>query len=262
MSIKISSLVWEFYPAGGCELLTALAYADHAHDDGTNIRPSVTYIARKTRQSERNVRRYLAQMRERGWLLTVRHGNGGRGFATEYRVNPLWITNPDSLSPFTAEPDKTLTNRAQKDDSRGNKRVTPVSAQPLRTIKEPTTGQAEQHPPLAFPRELSGPRQAAAQKLLQQCPWELRQLVLEEVAGSIAAGKVRNPLGLLRKLVEVAHQGKFVPAVRRRQVPLNQANWPRNNSNPDCLASENAGQQALKEIVHNLATQSSPTRRR
>jgi len=37
MSIKISSLVWEYYPAGGCELLTALAYADHAHDDGTNV---------------------------------------------------------------------------------------------------------------------------------------------------------------------------------------------------------------------------------
>lgn len=88
MSIKISSLVWEHYPAGGCELLTALAYADHTHDDGTNIRPNVAHIAKKTRQSERNVRRYLVQMHERGWLLTVRHGNGGRGFATEYRVNP------------------------------------------------------------------------------------------------------------------------------------------------------------------------------
>lgn len=103
MSIKISSLVWEHYPAGGSELLTALAYADYAHDNGTNIRPSVAYIAKKTRQSKRSVRRYLAQMRKSGWLFTVRHGNGGRGFTTEYRVNPLWITNPANLSPFAAE---------------------------------------------------------------------------------------------------------------------------------------------------------------
>ncbi|WP_369693801.1 helix-turn-helix domain-containing protein [Pseudomonas citronellolis] len=87
MSIKISSLVWEHYPVGSCELLTALAYADHAHDDGT-IRPSVAYIARKTRQSERSVQRHLAQMRKSGWLLTVRYANGGRSFVTEYRVNP------------------------------------------------------------------------------------------------------------------------------------------------------------------------------
>lgn len=88
MSVKIMSLVWEHYPAGGGELLTALAYADHAHDDGTGIRPSVVYVARKTRQSERTVQRYLAQMREIGWLLTVRNSNGGRGYATEYRINP------------------------------------------------------------------------------------------------------------------------------------------------------------------------------
>lgn len=215
MSIKISSMVWEHYPAGGCELLTALAYADHAHDNGTNIRPSVAYIARKTRQSERSVQRHLAQMRKSGWLLTVKYAKGGRNFATEYRVNPLWITNPDNLSPFAAEEDGTLTNQAQKDDSRGIQRVTPMAPQPSGTRKKPKTGQENDAP---TPVEaIPASKQAAVQKLLQQCPIELRPLVLNEVSTRIAAGQVRNPIGLLRKLVALAQQGCFVPSAKASQ---------------------------------------------
>ena len=103
------SLVWEHYPSGGGELLTALAYADHAHDDGSGVRPSIAYIAKKTRQSERTVQRFVAEMRRRKWLLTVRRADGGRGYATEYRVNPLWITNPDRLSPFACSDGKRVT---------------------------------------------------------------------------------------------------------------------------------------------------------
>lgn len=258
MSIKISSLVWEHYPAGGCELLTALAYADHAHDDGTNIRPSVAYIAKKTRQSERSVRRYLAQMRENGWLLTVRYGNGGRGFATEYRVNPLWITNPDKLSPFAPEASETLTNQVKKDDSRGSKRVTPVSAQPSRTIKEPTTAQSGHLPPLKIPAELSGQNRAAAQKLVQQCPAPQRQLVLDEVAALIATGRVRNPLGLLRKLVEVAQLGEFVPGAKQQPWEPNRAASVRNHN---CVPDEHLGRQSLAALRARLEKQSEHKRR-
>lgn len=247
MSIKISSLVWEHYPAGGCELLTALAYADHAHDDGTNIRPSVAYIARKTRQSERSVRRYLAQMRESGWLLTVRYGNGGRGFATEYRVNPLWITNPANLSPFATELDETLTNEPQKDDSRGTKRVTPVSAQPSGTIKEPKAGKERD---TSTPSDtFSAPKQAAAQKLLQQCPIELRQLVLNEISNRIAAGQVRNPIGLLRKLVELAQQGNFVPSAKSPKHHLGKPQHkPEQNRKPD----KRYGNQSIQTVMETL----------
>ncbi|SDI29201.1 hypothetical protein [Pseudomonas panipatensis] len=258
MSIKISSLVWEHYPASGCELLTALAYADHAHDDGTNIRPSVAYIAKKTRQSERNVRRYLAQMRERGWLLTVRNGNGGRGFATEYRVNPLWITNPDNLSPFLPKADETLTHQAQKDDNRGSKRVTPASAQPLGTIKESTTAQNEKAPPLVFPDGLSGTNRLAAQKLIRQCPAEQRQLVLDEVAALISAGRVRNPIGLLRKLVEVAQQGRFVSNAKERQRKLSTTAGTRNRHSEQ---EDRIGRQTLRELLELLKRQSGPKRR-
>ena len=255
MSIKISSLVWEHYPAGGSELLTALAYADHAHDNGTNIRPSVAYIAKKTRQSERNVRRYLAQMRESGWLLTVRHGNGGRGFATEYRINPLWITNPAKLSPFAAEASETLKKQEHKDESKGSESLSPVSAQPPGTIKEPKTDPSKHLQPLSFPDELTGRNQAATQKLIQQCPANLRQLVLDEIANLIEAGKVRNPIGLLRKLVAVAQVGKFVPNTKaRQQGPSNAEHTQDQELTPD----KHAGRQFLNELQELLKKHTVP----
>lgn len=258
MSIKISSLVWEHYPAGGSELLTALAYADHAHDNGTNIRPSVAYIAKKTRQSERSVRRYLAQMRESGWLLTVRHGNGGRGFATEYRVNPLWITNPANLSPFAAEEGETLKNEDQKDDSRGSKRVTPLSAQPSRTIKEPTTDQSMPFQRLSFPDDLSGTKQPAAQKLIRQCPVELRQLILDEIAALAVAGQVRNPIGLLRKLVSVAQEGNFVPNAKLRQ---RNPSTTALKQDKDHTQDMDSGRKTLRELLELLTKHSDPRNR-
>lgn len=213
------SLVWEHYPAGGGELLTALAYADHAHDDGTSIRPSVAYIARKTRQSERTVQRYLTHMRQTGWLLTVRNGDGGRGYATEYRVNPLWITNPARLSPFPVTEGERVTNAGVKGDTGGSKRVTPVSPQPPRTIIEPTTTrdtgterQVVGYDELKWPSVFGGAVHASAMQILQDCPLADRQQILNEIAGLADRGAVRHPIGLLRKLVDRAQHGQFVPA--------------------------------------------------
>lgn len=115
------SLVWEHYPAGGGELLVALSYADHAHDDGTGIRPSVPYTAEKTRQSKRAVQMHLAKMREARWLLTVRHSAGGRGRATEYRINPNWIENPANFSPFF------VSDSDQQSDTKKDANISPNS---------------------------------------------------------------------------------------------------------------------------------------
>lgn len=213
------SLVWEFYPAGGGELLTALAYADHAHDDGRGVRPSVAYVARKTRQSERTVQRYLTHMRETGWLVTVRHGAGGRGRATEYRINPLWITNPAKLTPFTESTTERVTSQLLKGDMGGSERVTPVSPQPSVTVLEPTTTQEQgNHGPvqhngeLIWPTLFDGPTLASANQILRSCPSPIQQQVLDEIAGLADRGAVRHPIGLLRKLVDRAKEGLFVPA--------------------------------------------------
>jgi hypothetical protein len=216
MSVKIMSLVWEHYPVGGGELLTALAYADHAHDDGAGVRPSIEHMARKTRQSERTIQMHVAAMRRTTWLITVRHAGGGRGRTTEYRINPAWIANPAGFAPFLAIP-QTVQFSATKgagDSAKGCKAFAP---QPPRTIIEPTT--TEEQPgvvvdaTLRFPQALEqGEVQCSAGRLLARCPAELRQTVLDEVAGLADRGVVRHPLGLLRRLVELAGKGEFVPA--------------------------------------------------
>lgn len=220
MSIKISSLVWQHYPAGGGELLTALAYADHAHDDGTSIRPSVKYIAKKTRQSERTVQRYLSSMRRSGWLETVRFGLGGRGFATEYRINPLWISNPGSLPPIHIITCNSVTSTAHKGDNKGSERVYQVTPQPPRNISESPTQQEALHSSLSWPEDLKA---HATIRIMKRCPVELRQLVLDEIAALQAQGKIRNVVGLLRKLVERAEAGNFSPtAIYKKSAGVEQ----------------------------------------
>lgn len=94
----MSSMVWERYPNGGGELTLALALADHAHDDGRHIFPTVDHLARKTRQSPRTVQYQLKCMRETGWLIPTNAGHGGRGMASEYRISPEWIKGADFAS--------------------------------------------------------------------------------------------------------------------------------------------------------------------
>lgn len=223
------SLVWEHYPTGGGELLTALAYADHAHDDGAGIRPSVAYMARKTRQSERTIQMHLAAMRTTGWLLTVRHAFGGRGRATEYRVNPAWIANPAEFAPFSEAHQRVQLNAGKGaiDSTKGCKAFAP---QPTRTVVEPTTtcgtgndlAVVVSHDELIWPTLFNGTAKTSAAKVLQDCPHADRQNVLDEIAGRADRGPVWSPIGLLCRLVERAGQGKFVPAAaldyqRKRQ---------------------------------------------
>lgn len=91
MSVAVMTQVFKRYPNGGGEMLLALALADHAHDDGTHIFPSVDHLADKTRQSVRAVQYQLKKMRECGWLIRVSAGHGGRSQVTEYQISPEWI---------------------------------------------------------------------------------------------------------------------------------------------------------------------------
>lgn len=220
------SLVWQYYPDGGGELLTALALADHAHDDGTNIRPSVRHVAKKTRQSERTVQRYLARMRDKKWLLTVRNGKGGRnyyekrGYVTEYRINPAWISNPDNLSPLLISGQERVSSEVGKGDNRGSKRVTPVSPKSPTTVSEPTTTDKMVNEQVVVDLDnliwphflLDSNVHSSALQLLQKCPEADRQNVLHEISGLADRGTVRSPIGLLHKLVDLAKRGLFIPA--------------------------------------------------
>lgn len=114
MSGKMCGLVFEHYPEGGGEMLTALCLADHADHDGTSIYPAVSTVAKLTRQSERTVQYHLRSMQDSGWLLLVGNAKAGRGKAREYRINPVWIETgklPEKgakTAPFSPPVDNTV----------------------------------------------------------------------------------------------------------------------------------------------------------
>jgi len=65
---------------------TALALADHAHDDGTEARPSQDFLAEKTGISVRQIRRNLKELLEHGVIKVQRPA--GRNRATCYEF--IW----------------------------------------------------------------------------------------------------------------------------------------------------------------------------
>jgi hypothetical protein len=66
---------------------------------------------------------------------------------------------------------------------------------------------------IRFPEVLSGEHLASARKLIDTCPPEQRQAVLDEVAAMHQRGVLRkSPIGLLHRLVEGAKAGTFVPS--------------------------------------------------
>jgi len=75
------------------EKFVAVALADHAHDDGSEARPSQALIAKKTGLSERQVRRSLANLVERGVIELVR--GGGHHRPNVYRFT---FVRPDTVS--------------------------------------------------------------------------------------------------------------------------------------------------------------------
>ncbi len=100
------SLVFERYQCGGGEFVTALALADHAHDDGTRIYPGVAALASKTRQSERTVQYHLRAMEACGWLQLVRDANREQRRTREYRINPDWIAGKNARTSVAETPDR------------------------------------------------------------------------------------------------------------------------------------------------------------
>jgi hypothetical protein len=225
-------LVWDYYPRGGGELLTALALADHADHAGANVRPGMKGLARKTRQSVRTVQIHVARMRANRWLQTVRYPQGGHGRATEYRINPIWISNPAESAPSIAvdkSPQRvqlatarvqSTTSKGAVDDREGCKAFAP---QPSGTVIEPSTttravaaGDGVTEVVVTeyrFPEVLQGKAARSARELLALCPPECRQPILDEIAGIVRRGALRrSSLGLLKKLVQCAADGTFVPS--------------------------------------------------
>jgi hypothetical protein len=115
--------VFKRYPRGGGEFTLALAIADYAWDDGTNIFPGVGKLATKSRQSERAVQGHLRVMVACGWLSVVKSAQGGRSRTTEYRISTDWLKGAE-LAPFNDDEKGAIRapKRVQIDVRKGAKR--------------------------------------------------------------------------------------------------------------------------------------------
>lgn len=167
-------MVFDRYPKGGGEMLLALALADHAHDDGTHIFPSIARLAEKTRQSERSVQYQLRRMEQSGWLVLVNAGIGGRrsgfgegGRTRQYRINPEWMKGAE-IAPFAkgakqaSEGCKTTQERVQNGVEKGATAIAPESRATKSNQEQPSHRECEREAdPLALTteqvdRELAG----------------------------------------------------------------------------------------------------------
>jgi hypothetical protein len=225
MSNRCVGAVFERYPAGGGEMLLALALADNAHDDGTHIFPGVASMAAKSRQSVRAVQGHLRRMVEIGWLQVVRNGRGGRGRHAEYRINADWLKGAE-LAPFMGPQnpvDNSIkgaelgTERVQNDALKGADSRTPYIT--TRTVIEPNP-----LPPLGgapgFAEFFAGyPRQVDQAKARRE--WD-RLAPDEQLQGEIA----RAVKAWIRSPEWQRESGRFIPkpsnwlrGMRWRDVP-------------------------------------------
>ena len=134
MSVKVMGWIWDMELPQD-EKLVALAYADHAHHDGTNIFPAVSSVAKKTGYSPRSVQRITRKLEDRGLLIS---DGEGTSHTRKWRMPVPPDMGGDNLAPLTS----TAPKRRQSD--RGG--VTPVSGggdiavspKPSLTINEPS----------------------------------------------------------------------------------------------------------------------------
>ena len=95
MSIRIQNHVWQLELPAHVKYV-AIALADHAHDDGTEARPSQEYLAVKTGLSVRQIRRCLRELVEMNVIIKAKHG--GRNRAVTYAFVLGDISVPQSGS--------------------------------------------------------------------------------------------------------------------------------------------------------------------
>ncbi len=147
MSLDVLTLVWDKYPGGGSKLLTMLALADWAGDDGGRIYPSMATLANKIRMSERQAIRIMRALvtDKPAFLEWINPENrGGRNTTNRYRINIETLSKCQSwkLSAVKKNPDTQGVNPDTKGVNPDTQGVNPdiaMSPDPLEPLK-PLTG--------------------------------------------------------------------------------------------------------------------------
>ena len=143
MSVKIMGAVWDSdLPQD--EKFVALAYADHANHDGSDVYPSNSLIAWKTMYSVRQIQRIRNKLTERGVLIPIMENVGGRSISNRYYFNTdalpkraEWrVKNHDILSPFSNQ--KHDISDTNHDIAMSENHDIAESYDPSLTVKEPS----------------------------------------------------------------------------------------------------------------------------
>ncbi len=124
-----------------------LKLADHAHDDGTNIYPSVALIADETHLSTRTVQRVLAEFVKVDLLHLVENESGGRGKSRNYTLNVPMLQalalgeKGDTQSPFKKgdKPAERVTGQQERvtdDTAKGDRACHPNHQEPSGNISD------------------------------------------------------------------------------------------------------------------------------
>ena len=133
MSIKIMQEVWQHAEVTGGTLLVLLALADSADETTRTCFPGIENLAHKSRLSERQVKRVIAELTD----LTMVHVDRN---ASPYKTNLYRISDPsnwrrsDNMSPTQENPIGHL--RQARGDAHVTSDGTPMSPKPLVTSEE------------------------------------------------------------------------------------------------------------------------------
>jgi hypothetical protein len=167
--VGVAWLEWVFEQscARGSALLALLTLADRANDDGV-CWPGIADIARRTKLSERYVKRVIRELEELGEIRTV---PGGRGPRDTSRYIILAGRDPDAIEKLAAQIRVTkrtpLADRPRarngcerrKGDTPGGKRVTPEAPEgdtpgaTRVTVRPPEPSENRQREPSEEPSE-------------------------------------------------------------------------------------------------------------
>jgi hypothetical protein len=180
-----------------------------AKPDGWQIRlVALPYLLQKRagpneRVGRDRVRRMLRELENAGYLNRARSKkpDGRWVWHVELSDAPVPLHRSPTIDGSGVDLLNTLNN------SRVDKTI------PTTTEPKPTENAVVVVPlmEVQFPYILQGAFLTRARKLIETCPPEQPQAVLDEIGAMHVRGRVRSPLGLLRSLVEKAKQGEFTP---------------------------------------------------
>lgn len=148
MSVRVQTYVWQL-DLRPTEKLVAIALADHAHDDGSEARPSQALLARKTGLDERTIRRILVKLLELGVIVLYKPYG-------QHRANNYTFNLPEDFGKIRADTVPSL-NKSQSGHPRrqSGHSVPPERTQCPPNHKEPLLEPGEKLPDMKEVRRIN-----------------------------------------------------------------------------------------------------------